>query len=285
MEQLTIRPMEPSDLPFAAACTAAEGWDGETELELTGHYTYDPEGCFVAWVGDARVGICFATAYPRSGFVGELIVVEAMRGRGIGRRLLRRAIGYLAGRGLERIFLDGVPAAVPFYQSEGFAVVCRSLRFSGQISGSPHPAVRPMGQGDLPAVCDLDQSAFRDDRGYFLQGRLERYPGLCLVLEGEGGIAGFIMGLRGRATLSAGPCIVQDGPEAARSLLQALAAACPSQTTVRAGVLETNSAAAGLMGSLGLEGAPVSSWRMCRGAPWEAWPSAFEFAIGSPAKG
>jgi len=285
MDDLTIRPMELSDLPFAAACTAAENWDSETELELTGHYSYDPAGCFVARTGDRKVGICFATAYRRSGFVGELIVVQDMRGRGIGRRLLRRAIAYLTGRGLERIFLDGVPAAVPFYQSEGFAVVCRSLRFSGRIEGEVHPGVRPMGRQDLRTVFELDRGAFRDDRSCFLRHRLAHYPDLCLVLEGEGEIAGYVMGRRGRAAVSAGPCVVRGGPQEARRLLEAVAARCPPGATVRVGVLESASAAAALMASLGLEGAPVSSWRMCRGAPWDVEPSAVEFAIGSPAKG
>jgi ribosomal protein S18 acetylase RimI-like enzyme len=285
MENLTIRPMQPSDLAFAAARTAAEGWDGETELELANQYSYDREGCFVAQVGEQKVGICFATAYRRSGFVGELIVVEAMRGRGIGRQLLRRAIGYLTGRGVERIFLDGVPDAVPFYQSEGFAVVCRSLRFSGRIEGRHHPGVRSMLREDLRAVFELDKEVFRDDRSYFLQGRLDHYPDLCLVLDWGHGITGFVMGRRGRTTISAGPCIVASGAEDAGQLLQGLATGCPPAAPVWAGVLESNRAAVVLMGSLGLEQAPVSSWRMCRGTPWEAGPSSLEFAIGSPAKG
>lgn len=291
MDDLTIRPMEPADVPFAAACTAAEGWDSETELELANQFGYDREGCFIARAGEQKVGICFATAYRRSGFVGELIVVEAMRGQGIGRRLLRRAISYLTGRGAERIFLDGVPDAVPFYQSEGFAVVCRSLRFSGRIDprgmgqGGRHPGVRPLLRRDLPAVFELDREVFRDDRSYFLERRLDHYPELCLVLEGSDGLTGFVMGRRGRTTVSLGPCIVRSGVDGARALLEALAAFCPRQATMRAGVLERNRPAAALFESLGLEQAPVSSWRMCRGAPRRAWPSSFEFAIGSPAKG
>jgi ribosomal protein S18 acetylase RimI-like enzyme len=285
MEDLMIRPMELPDLPFAAACTAAENWDGETELELANQYSYAREGCFVARAGEQKVGICFATAYRRSGFVGELIVVEAMRGQGLGRRLLRRALDYLTARGVERIFLDGVPDAVPFYQSEGFAIVCRSLRFSGRIEDGPHPGVRQMLRADLGAVFELDKEVFRDDRSYFLERRLDHYPDLCLALEGSGGIAGFVMGRRGRTTVSAGPCVVRSGGEDARMLLQALAARCPRKATMWVGVLEGNRLGVALMESLGLERAPVSSWRMCRGTPWEAWPSSFEFAIGSPAKG
>lgn len=72
---VVIRAMEPSDLNFAAARTAAEGWTGETRHVFEGFYAHDPQGCLVAAMGDRRVGICVATSYGPSGFIGELIVI------------------------------------------------------------------------------------------------------------------------------------------------------------------------------------------------------------------
>ena len=62
MTSLHIRTMDPPDLDFAAACTAAEGWLTETRQSFDGFYAYDPAGCFVAELDGKRVGICVANA-------------------------------------------------------------------------------------------------------------------------------------------------------------------------------------------------------------------------------
>ena len=90
-----VRRMQPEDLDFAAACTAAEGWRTQTRAEFEGFYAHDPEGCLIAEAAGTPVGICVGTSYggPPSGgygFIGELIVVPEARGRDTGRLLLDR---------------------------------------------------------------------------------------------------------------------------------------------------------------------------------------------------
>ena len=131
---LVIRVMQAADLDFAASLTAAEGWGSETRVELEGSFGYDPGGCLLAEEDAERIGMCVATPYGESGFVGELIVAPSARQRGVGRALLDHAINYLQGRGLASILLDGVPAAVPLYERAGFRRVCRSMRFGGRLS-------------------------------------------------------------------------------------------------------------------------------------------------------
>ena len=53
--ELTIRPMAWSDLPFAAACTQAEGWLSEDLTTLQGFWLANPkpvtqEAWIVGWV-------------------------------------------------------------------------------------------------------------------------------------------------------------------------------------------------------------------------------------------
>jgi hypothetical protein len=48
MTDIVLRPMLPSDLPFAAALTLGEGWHSETLEEFEGFFARDPAGCLIA---------------------------------------------------------------------------------------------------------------------------------------------------------------------------------------------------------------------------------------------
>lgn len=252
MDEATIvRHMHESDLNFAAERTANEGWTTEARTEFEGFLAHDPHGCLVAEVGGQRLGICVATPYGKAGFIGELIVAQEWRRRGIGQHLMERAICYLHGRGVQRVFLDGVPLAVPLYERLGFRKIARSLRFVGTMTGSAHRDVRPMNAEDLPAVLKLDYEAFGADRGFFLQHRLSLYPELSQVLECRGQIVGFILGRRGPDWVAAGPWVVGPGAEQPDHLLESLALEAES-VTIGVGVLETNTAAIQILTSCSL---------------------------------
>lgn len=281
---MNIRPMLASDLDFAAECTAREGWASETRQEFEGFLAYAPGGCFVAEVDGRRAGICVATPYEGFGFVGELIVVEAARGRGIGRRLLEHALDYLWTCGARTVFLDGVPAAVSLYERVGFRRVCRSLRFYGRLQGKSHPWVRTMRAEDLDAVAALDEEAFGAHRRFFLERRVALYPELCWVLERKGEIAGFILGRRGQGRVSAGPWVMDPDVDRPGDLLECLALGV-GDADLGVGVLEINAQAVEALRAAGLTERPESPRRMALGPPGPYGSPAQCFAIGSPAKG
>lgn len=281
---MTIRTMRESDLAFAAESTALENWPSETREAFANVLAYDPAGCLVAEHDGRPVGIIVAVAYRNSGFIGELVVRRDARGRGIGPRLLERAIEYLKTRNAEAIYLDGVERAAPFYESIGFRRVCRSLRFLGRIEGRPHSALRPMLHDDLKDVCRLDRDAFGDDRRYFLERRLALYPGFAKVLESESRIAGFILGIQGRGLVAAGPWVAHAETERPLALLEGLALETGS-LPLRIGVLETNVRAAESLRGLGGLQPQRSSWRMVLGTGDRLGNSPLCWAVGSPAKG
>jgi ribosomal protein S18 acetylase RimI-like enzyme len=225
-----------------------------------------------------------ATPYGKAGFIGELIVAQGCRGRDIGHHLLECAIRYLHGRGVQRLFLDGVPSAVPLYERLGFRKIARSLRFVGTMTGSAHRDVRPMKADDLPVVFELDQEAFGADRGFFLQRRLHLYPELSQVLECRGRVVGFILGRRGPDWATAGPWVVGPGAEDPVHLLQSFALEAEGITT-GVGVLETNTAAIQILASCGLAERPTCPWRMVLGSEEHVGTSSQLYAIGSAAKG
>jgi ribosomal protein S18 acetylase RimI-like enzyme len=284
MERITVRAMRSADLDFAAQCTAAEGWASETPAEFESFWQHDPGGCLIAEAGAAPIGIAIATSYGAAGFIGEVIVSAAWRGRGVGRRLVDQAVGYLRGCGARSIYLDGVVKAVSLYEWAGFRKACRSKRFYGRLKGRLSPEVRPMRAADLETVSATDRLAFGADRRFFLERRLALYPELCKVMEQGGAITGYIFGRRGYEVIGAGPWWIREDVPRPAELLYALAAEA-GDTVIGVGVLETNTRAVGLLRSMGLDEHPTPPWRMvwgddvCLGAAPEL------YANGSSAKG
>jgi predicted N-acetyltransferase YhbS len=283
---LTIRPMNSDDLVFAAECTVDVGWakpnDSLTSFE--GFYQYDPQGCLIAHLGDTPVGICVATLYGRSGFIGELIVRSEERGKGIGAALLQQGVSYLHDQGTRTVYLDGVVPAIPLYERNGFRKICRSLRFSGRIKGGEHLSVRPMQPADLPAVCRLDQEAFGADRGFYLKRRLKLFPRLFKVMVEDGQLTGFITACGGDESVSVGPWIVKDNSDQALWLLKSIVHEV-GDVPVRLSILENNRKAAERMYGLGFTIRKECPWRMALGPDEDLGMSDQCHAIGSPAKG
>ena len=247
---LKIHPMQAPDLDFAAACTAAEEWVSENRTVLDGFYQYDPGGCLVAELDGEPVGMCIATPYGASAFIGELIVQSKARGMGIGAALLNHAVAYLQKKGARSIYLDGVPRAVPMYQRNGFRIVCRSLRFSGTLHAVEHDEVQLMQLADLPDVLALDRRLFAADRSFFLKRRWELYPELCRVLIENDQITGFILGRRGEDWVSAGPWVVAEDCQHPFYLLETLAGAAQDDY-FSVGILECNQVAITSVRSMG----------------------------------
>jgi ribosomal protein S18 acetylase RimI-like enzyme len=293
---MLIRPMQFPELGFAAECTAAEGWASETRAEFEGFFANAPDGCFIAEADGQRAGIAIATPHGEYGYIGEVIVIARLREKGIGRQLLDRCVEYLHSRGAKNIYLDGVVRAVPLYERAGFRKLCRSLRFTGSPTGKPQPRVRTMRAQHLEAVVELDRSAFKADRSFFLKRRLSLYPDLCKVLLEDGQVNGFIMGRRGHGVITVGPWSVRKSVKRPGDLLESLANEAGGQRRVEEqrialGVLETNTEAVAVLRSLGFTERLDPPWRMVLSSSEHPVPSEHLgasiqcFAIGSPATG
>jgi ribosomal protein S18 acetylase RimI-like enzyme len=281
---LIIRYMTYTDLAFAAECTANEGWVSENFTTFEGFFLHDPQGCLLAASDGKPFGICIATSYGTSGFIGELIVRPEARGGGIGAALLNHAVAYLHQQGVQTVYLDGVIKAVNLYERNGFRKICRSWRFSGKLAGNPGQGVQPMVEGDLPAVFALDRQAFGADRSFFLNRRWQLFPALCKVLVENGRLIGFIQGRRGDRWAAVGPWVIAEGASQPLRLLHSLAGEV-GDLSISVGILETNRRAIELVRSLGFTERADSPWRMAFGPSNELGASTQCFAVGSAAKG
>lgn len=131
---LAISVMAENDISFATGLATGEEW-GYLEEDFRRLMHFEPEGCFVAWKGDERVGVITTTTYGDYAFLGSLIVKEEERGRGIGKSLMKHAMNYLLGKGVKTIELDGEFLAIPWYRRLGFRDKYLSLRFKGEGGG------------------------------------------------------------------------------------------------------------------------------------------------------
>ncbi|MBN1266127.1 MAG: GNAT family N-acetyltransferase [Anaerolineales bacterium] len=259
---MDIRIFTADDIEFAAGLTHSEGWLSETPEVFHDFYHYRPDGCFIAEEEGRRVGMVVAAPYGRDGFIGELIVHPEWRGAGRGKALMAHAIAFHTASGVKNVYLDGVLAAVPLYERLGFRKICRSLRFSGKLSGEKTAPVEKMLEDDLPEVIRLDHFSFGADRSFFLRQKWFRSQDTCFVYRTGGRINGFLMASKNRI-ISVGPW-VQEHSSDDPALLLALAAAIRGER-LRLGVLESNKQAADMLIALGLELDLDSPWRMVLG--------------------
>ncbi|MBN2550462.1 MAG: GNAT family N-acetyltransferase [Anaerolineales bacterium] len=278
-----IRSMNLEDLDFAAQGTAAEGWVSEGYAGFLGFFAHYSPGCLLAEISGKPVGICMATPYGDSGFIGELIVKPEARGQGIGAALIDWAVSTLRQTGAHTIYLDGVVKAVDLYERHGFRRVCRSLRLRGEVQGRISPETRPMQVQHLEQVFALDRNAFGADRSFFIRQRLEYFPELSKILMQEDRVMGYILGRRGTGWASAGPWVVSR--EAAHPVQLLYAFASEVNTPFSVGILESHRQAVELVRSLGFVERADCPWRMALGPQENLGKSLACYAVGSAAKG
>ena len=281
---MLIRQMRESELNFAVACTEAEGWQSETKDLFESFLLHDPAGCFIAEEKGREIGVCVATPYESSGFLGELVVTPEARGRFVGPRLLDHAIHYLKVRGIANIHLEGEIAASPYYEHVGFRKISRSLRFIGRTKPVNHPHVRPIQEADMEEIYCLDKTAFGDDRSFFIQRKRSLYPRFSKVIEEEGRILGYIMAQQGIGVIAVGPWVVQDAVARPLDLLESLALET-GDTPIRLGILEKNAKAVETVRSVDTLADQEYCWRMVLGASDRLGNSDMCYTIGAPAKG
>jgi len=282
-QDIHIREMTAGDLDFATALTHTAGWASESREVFAAFLENDPHGCFIAEAGKEKAAVCIATKYVKNGFIGELVVSNTMRVLGIGPLLFQKSVDHLLTGQMENIYLDGDLNAISYYETMGFRKICRSLRFRGKIKGKKHANIRRLHPGDLDQLCAQDRDLFGDDRSFFLRRHADIFPELCLVLEKEGRISGWIMARPGDGVLAVGPWAALDGEDAA-PLLEHLAN--ENGTAVfRIGVLDKNVRAAWLLRSWpGLQ-ENIHSWYMVHGDSDRLGNHPALYAIGSGAKG
>ncbi|MGH8502132.1 MAG: GNAT family N-acetyltransferase [Gammaproteobacteria bacterium] len=101
---------------------AAEGWrvtDRETEL-FGGAFA---DTAFVLRSNQGACGFVTTVNHERNGWIGNLLVASAWRGRGYGSALLDHAINSLRERGARCLWLTASTLGRPLYERRGFCMI------------------------------------------------------------------------------------------------------------------------------------------------------------------
>ncbi len=147
--------MTEADIGFAVSMTDYERW-AYLEDDFKRLIKLSPEGCFVAWENDKRIGMITSVTYADYAFLGCLIVRKEYRGRKIGEALIHRAIDHLHGRSVRCIELDGVFSAASLYRRLGFKDKYLSLRFARYPSGRAEQKKEPAGSCSPEELTSFD---------------------------------------------------------------------------------------------------------------------------------
>lgn len=215
-EPLTVAELTPAAMAGCLALSGEAGWNQSAEdWDL-----FFRHGTVFGIEASGRLATSGAVLpYPSGGFgwVSMVLVAAAMRGRGLGTRILHRCIEALEGAGLCPV-LDATPAGERIYRPLGFRTQFGLTRWRGRGGGDAPSGTRALA-GDVPLA--LDVAVFGADRRALLTELRHRAPARAFALDDRG----FVLARPGRTALQIGPLVAESEADATRLLDAALAAA------------------------------------------------------------
>ena len=176
----------PEHLGGAVRLSRMAGWphrpeDWQLALALS-------EG-FVAIGGSGEVvGTILLTAYERDCATVNMVIVDhALRGRGLGRRLMDAALELAGDLPLRLVATE---EGLPLYEKLGFRASGTILQHQGVVVDvAPPHATEDATAADMSSIAALDRMAFGADRGELI-GRLAAVGAFAVIRRG-GHVAGF----------------------------------------------------------------------------------------------
>jgi GNAT superfamily N-acetyltransferase len=224
-----IRLLTPDDLDEAFGLSAAAGWN-QRMADWTMLMRLAPAGSFAAVTGGRIVGTAIGIDYGAFGWIAMMLVDPALRGRGLGARLLEAAIAAVPGN--VPIRLDATPLGRPLYRRFGFADEAVLTRYVSEASARPGGltddratrGIRAVTTADLAAVTARDVRVFGAHRRILLEWAFDAAPRFAHLIE-SGGDAHYGFGRSGRLFDQIGPVVAADDQTAQALVSAALLAA------------------------------------------------------------
>jgi GNAT superfamily N-acetyltransferase len=186
-----VEKIKPEDFPFAVQLSNTMNWNMTVEdFELAAKL--EPEGCFVLLEGSERLGIATAVSFGKVGWFGNLIVKEEYRKEGAGSLLLKHALDYLKGSGVESVGLYAYTNLIDFYRGFGFRIDEEFLVLQGEPSALVTAEImEKMQKQDVKALIDFDSRCFGAHRTKLLEHIVLGEGNLCYVCDCDGRIQGY----------------------------------------------------------------------------------------------
>ena len=267
-----IRPFTRADVPFGQMLSDAEGWP-RTASDWARLVRLEPGGAFMAVADGMPAGTAAAITFGELAWIHSVIVEQDLRGRGIGKALLRACLDFVDRRGVTCTKLDSQEGAEGFYVRAGFRAEYPSWRLlaTGAAAKPRNARVRARDRTDLLA---FDRASTGLDRSRALEALLTDYPDRAFVARTRGQVRGFILVRRGDRLDPIGPWVADpEDPGLAADLLRSAMSAAPGRQ-LRLCVGGYHDASLHIAEELGFRRESHST-RMFRGAPFEESRAAF----------
>lgn len=250
MSDLSIHPIRENDVEFVYELCKNEHWN-YSRKRIERVHNYEPQGCFVALVNRKRVGHVFSVSCGKVGWIGLLIVDKEHRRRGVGTLLMRKAMNYLIGLGVETIKLEAVPIIAELYHRLGFNTDFDSLRFkriNRKDNQSKELNVNSIRKKEITEIAHFDSEYFGANRTRVLCQLYEDNPELCFASRIKSKIAGFIMCYKMETGYRIGPWICNPRyPKTAEELVQKCLETIETNAELYVGVPAVNEKAVKLL--------------------------------------
>ncbi|HEY6607882.1 MAG TPA: GNAT family N-acetyltransferase [Candidatus Limnocylindria bacterium] len=187
-DDLALRDAVATDLPAIASLRERVGWSVH-EWALRAVVGAGWARCVVVTDGaDAVVGVGSGAIYGPFGFVGNMVVAEEHRRRGVGAHVLEAVLEFLHAAGAERVELFATAAGRPLYERFGFALMEPGAVASVPRSALTHDAsivITTAAPETIKELTAYDIPRFGGDRGELL-GLLATDPEHPLLIARAG---------------------------------------------------------------------------------------------------
>lgn len=207
---IVFEPFAARHLDAATALSRGECWPHRREDWALG---LSLSRGVVATVDGRPVGTALATLFGRVATLNMIIVAPEMRGRGLGRALVERAMAVA----VDEWRLTATQEGLPLYRSLGFTEVGEIVQHQGPVAA----VARPEGLGwaepaDADAITALDREATGMDRAALVEAIMD--VGRLAVLRDGGRLLGYgAIRPFGRGQV-AGPVVARSADDARRLL-------------------------------------------------------------------
>lgn len=263
-QRIELQRATDADLPAIVRLRASVGWSAhDWALRLVLDH---PGRCWVAVDGGDVVGVGSAIAYGLIGVVGNMVIAETHRRRGIGGAVLDEVLSFLESEGCSGLELFATPSGRPLYASRGFRLEGEmgSAEIAAHVPLDPEPdiAVRDARVGELDALVAWDAARFGGTRRSLLAAAIDDPVRPLLVARRDREVGGIAWLRPDEARI--GP-FVADDPAIATALLAAARDRLPRGSSIGFTLRAENRVAVAWLAGIGVA---VEPWegRMVRGS-------------------
>jgi GNAT superfamily N-acetyltransferase len=202
-----LRPMTTVDLPLGLHLSRQAGWN-QLPADWQRLLNCQPDGCFVAEWHGTPAGTIVTGIFGPVAWIAMVLVEETLRGRSIGKALMRFALEFLDRRGVATVRLDATPLGQPLYEQLGFVAQFRLTRYEGTLPSADAVAgVEAALPEQWQALAALDETVTYTNRREVLWRLLAEQPQAVRCVQQGNRIAGYLTSRPGARAQYVGPCI------------------------------------------------------------------------------